>query len=123
MNIRFCFSLLIVIFAATACAGPETTLNPGNVEPALPTILPSPEKADEDLAPPIEAGEENEPVLEIEAQQTMEPMPTDTEVSPLLPVLGPAPSWENEVWINSETPLPLEELRGKVVLLEFWTFG
>jgi hypothetical protein len=38
-------------------------------------------------------------------------------------VIEPAPSWNNEVWINTETALPLEDLRGKVVLLEFWTFG
>ena len=41
----------------------------------------------------------------------------------VLPVIGPAPAWRNEVWINSEGPLPLEDLRGQVVLLEFWTFG
>lgn len=40
-----------------------------------------------------------------------------------LPAIGPAPRWDNEVWINSEEPLPLGELRGKVVPLEFWTFG
>jgi hypothetical protein len=26
-------------------------------------------------------------------------------------------------WINTSQPLSLEKLRGKVVLLEFWTFG
>jgi hypothetical protein len=26
-------------------------------------------------------------------------------------------------WINSSQPLTLKELRGKAVLLEFWTFG
>ncbi len=26
-------------------------------------------------------------------------------------------------WINTPRPLTLKELRGKVVLLEFWTFG
>ena len=39
-----------------------------------------------------------------------------------LPNLGPAPELENEVWLNSDGPLRLEELRGKVVLLEMWTF-
>ena len=34
----------------------------------------------------------------------------------------PAPEINNEVWINSP-PLRLAELRGKVVLLEFWTYG
>lgn len=40
-----------------------------------------------------------------------------------LPNLGPAPEVNNEIWINSDEPLRLEGLRGKVVLLEFWTFG
>ena len=36
---------------------------------------------------------------------------------------GPAPEWQNEVWLNTEAPLPLAELRDKVVLLEMWTYG
>lgn len=34
----------------------------------------------------------------------------------------PAPEITNETWVNSE-PLRLAELKGKVVLVEFWTFG
>ena len=55
-----------------------------------------------------------------EIEPTQLPAPAEASV---LPVIGPAPGWENEVWINSDGPLPLEALRGKVVLLEFWTFG
>ena len=33
-----------------------------------------------------------------------------------------APEVESPVWINSE-PLRLADLRGKVVLVEFWTYG
>ncbi len=40
-----------------------------------------------------------------------------------LPDLGPAPELTNEVWLNSEVPLRLADLRGSVVLLEMWTFG
>ena len=29
----------------------------------------------------------------------------------------------NEVWLNTDQPLRLAELRGRVVLLEMWTFG
>ena len=34
----------------------------------------------------------------------------------------PAPEVSNQVWINSQ-PLRLANLRGKVILLEFWTYG
>ncbi len=50
------------------------------------------------------------------------------EITVVLPAvelenLGTAPEITNEVWINSDTALTLEGLRGKVVLVEFWTFG
>ncbi len=68
-----------------------------------------------------------EPASVDEAEQTVEtgesPATAEEYDSAVLPLIGPAPAWSNEVWINSETPLPLEDLRGKVVLLEFWTFG
>lgn len=38
------------------------------------------------------------------------------------PPLGAAPELRNEQWLNSE-PLRLAGLRGKVVLLDMWTFG
>ncbi|MBN2500755.1 MAG: hypothetical protein JXB38_08265 [Anaerolineales bacterium] len=37
--------------------------------------------------------------------------------------LGPAPELENEVWLNTDQPLRLADLRGQVVLLDMWTFG
>ncbi|HEX2914369.1 MAG TPA: redoxin domain-containing protein [Chloroflexia bacterium] len=39
-----------------------------------------------------------------------------------LPSKGAAPEFDNTSWINS-SPLRLADLRGKVVALEFWTFG
>ena len=35
---------------------------------------------------------------------------------------GAAPELDSEVWLNSD-PLRLADLRGKVVMVEFWTFG
>ena len=40
-----------------------------------------------------------------------------------LPDLGPAPELSNDTWLNVEAPLRLTDLRGKVVLVDFWTFG
>ena len=51
--------------------------------------------------------------------------PTDEQLRLLagLDDLGAAPELiHNEIWLNSE-PLTLAELRGKVVMIEFWTFG
>jgi thiol-disulfide isomerase/thioredoxin len=46
--------------------------------------------------------------------------------NPLLtaPAAGrrPAPSWRNTSWLNSDHPLTLSELKGRVVLLNFWVF-
>lgn len=36
---------------------------------------------------------------------------------------GAAPELENDVWLNVDAPLRLSGLKGKVVLLDFWTFG
>lgn len=37
--------------------------------------------------------------------------------------LGPAPELENEIWINTDGPIRLEDLRGQVVLVDMWTYG
>lgn len=49
--------------------------------------------------------------------------PTFESPAAQLPNLGRAPLIANEVWLNTEQPLSLDDLRGKVVLVEFWTFG
>ncbi|MCB0166846.1 MAG: redoxin domain-containing protein [Anaerolineae bacterium] len=52
------------------------------------------------------------------------PAPTAEQLQLLadLNVKGVPPELFNEVWLNSE-PLKLADLHGKVVIVEFWTFG
>ena len=38
------------------------------------------------------------------------------------PDLGKAPELTNEVWLNSDAPLRMKDLVGKVVLIDMWTF-
>lgn len=40
-----------------------------------------------------------------------------------LPDLGIAPELTNTVWINTPNPLRLADLKGKVVIIDMWTFG
>ncbi len=48
---------------------------------------------------------------------------TVNQATNTLPYYGQAPELTNQVWLNTDAPLRLAELRGKVVLLEMWTFG
>ena len=61
--------------------------------------------------------------VDIIASGQLDIPPTPT-LAPLAD-LGPAPEWQNNLWLNLDgaEPLRVADLRGKVVLLEFWTFG
>jgi thiol-disulfide isomerase/thioredoxin len=65
-------------------------------------------------------------VIVAEKEQTVPapitPSPTQTPI-PSLPILYAAPPIDNEIWINNDAGQSLAALRGKVVLVEFWTFG
>jgi thiol-disulfide isomerase/thioredoxin len=56
----------------------------------------------------------------------VDPTPTALTTSPGfhadLPDLGAAPELQNTVWLNTDRPLRLADLRGQVVLLDMWTF-
>jgi thiol-disulfide isomerase/thioredoxin len=57
-------------------------------------------------------------------QQTQAPSADSSmSISASLPDLGLAPELTNDIWLNVDAPLRLADLRGKVVLLEMWTFG
>ncbi len=69
-----------------------------------------------------------QPTEQVTSQATAVPPPT--EIQPTeepfmadLPDLGAAPEIRNEVWVNADAPATLASAEGKVVLLEFWTFG
>ena len=71
-----------------------------------------------------------EPVVNVSEPDDVVEEPTaviiPTTIAPVevnLPDLGEAPEILNDVWINADEPVTLASQRGKVVLLEFWTFG
>ena len=57
---------------------------------------------------------------ETASAKEMTEMPRDTLITPSKAKLAPA--FSAGVWINSD-PLTLENLRGRVVVVDFWTFG
>jgi len=75
------------------------------------------------------SAQQNIPVDQGEIQpQTDESLATNQDNPAMskaasLPDLGPAPELTNDTWLNVDSPLRLENLRGKVVLIDMWTFG
>ena len=61
-------------------------------------------------------------VEETDAALTTSPTAEQLELLAKLQPRGEAPELFNEVWLNSD-PLKLADLRGQVVLVEFWTYG
>ena len=53
---------------------------------------------------------------------TGEPLSTPALQQSSLPDMGAAPELTNTIWLNVDAPLRLTNLRGKVVLLDMWTF-
>ena len=66
-------------------------------------------------------------VFPLAACSTVQPQPEDAPQikasTSSLPDLGEAPELQNEVWLNTDAPLHLKNLRGSVVLIDMWTFG
>ena len=52
----------------------------------------------------------------------VKPVTANLPPAPNMDKKRPAPDFDNEVWLNS-SKLSLAALKGKVVLVEFWTFG
>ncbi len=106
---------------AVSSAEPETTpAEPVSIEPeTTPAEVASMEPEVE-----TEEGASTEVKAEPDGGVVTRPGPTAEQLELLasLSVKGTPPELNNEVWLNSD-PLKLADLRGKVVIVEFWTFG
>ena len=82
----------------------------------------------EQPAAPGEMVQEEPPVVSEEVaaipqeNDTLQPTAEQLALLASLDVKGVPPELNNEVWLNSE-PLKLADLKGKVVIVEFWTYG
>jgi len=105
---RFAAALLIFIPVALGLAFFRQRSQPVEITPTIQPIMvaPSPPAALTFIAP------------------TVAPTPASTRELAPYPVYGPAAEIRDTVWLNTKdnTPLRLANLRGQVVLLEFWAF-
>lgn len=85
--------------------------------PAPPAVPPLPQQANR-AAPILIPTNTPSSVQNAETALT----PAQLQLLAGLPALGAAPELQNETWFNSD-PLQLSALRGKVVMVEFWTYG
>lgn len=69
-----------------------------------------------------EAVEETAASGDADSAQMVGPNAQQLELLARLRPRGEAPELFNEIWLNSD-PLKLADLRGNVVLVEFWTYG
>jgi hypothetical protein len=116
---RSCFFVLVGLALVGCVTAPgNEPLEAGETAPAAVT-LPSAEPAGDALT---DGPAEQVVPTQVEQVEQVEPTVVDPTAAPL-PDLGVAPELENEVWLNVDAPLRLADLRGKVVLLDMWTFG
>lgn len=118
---EYLFALLLLTLFLNSC----TFATPTGDQPALPASLekrPMPPINERVLVPtprPKRAGQQPAPPIALDK----EPLTAaQAELLASLPNQGPAPELQNDIWFNSE-PLRLADLRGNVVIVEFWTYG
>ena len=105
--------------APAATATPQPTAAPATPEPTAAPATPQPTEAPATPQPAVAPAT---------AEPTEAPAEPATPVAPCVGDLGGlvgncAPEFsDTQEWINSE-PLSMESLRGKVVLIDFWTYS
>ena len=86
-----------------------------------------PEELAFDLEPPeVIVSENSQPTNTAASQPETPPTvqePAEVPLISALPDLGPAPELVGDVWLNTDSPLRPDDLDGKVVLVDMWTYG
>jgi len=110
-------------------------MKPQHVAPALGAFLLLMSACAGASAPPTPAPQTSPPTIaRIEALSAPTPTALATKAMPsptpapaptaIRPPSGPlAPNIVSDTWLNTNGPLAWDSLRGKVVMVEFWTFG
>ena len=120
---------IAVILAA--CGSPSSSPTEGDIATEAPTRIPTPTATEAPTRIPTPTATEAPTVA-----PTLTPTPTATEAPTAAPTLTPAPVERRPSstsptaeefrgivqWLNSD-PLTLEDLRGRVVLIDFWTYS
>ena len=138
---------VLVLISITGCAGPAPLAPPASLATPAPTVMLSASTsavaavttrsqgdmrlgAAQSISPEPAAAPTLAPTVIAPPQASPSPSPDPTAVKPTvkrpqvtLPDLGPASEFTGiSQWVNS-APLTLASLRGKVVLVDFWTLG
>lgn len=99
----------------------DHTMKANSLTPPTATITPEIVATATDLSAPTATS-----TLPPTATPTTAPTQTPT-MQPRAPIVsndyGEAPEIDTEIWLNTDQPLRLEDLRGQVVLVDFWTYG
>ena len=115
--------MLAVALAVAACGSPDGESS--DVEAGVTTATTTPEAevaVDSELAGG-DAARSVEPMVADDEGAPEEPAPTAGEPVPVS-WRQPAPEFPAGLdWLNTEHPLTIESLRGKIVMLDFWTYG
>lgn len=116
------FALAFLVFGACSSDPAPATSVPGTSPSIVSPTPTAPPQSSLPVASPTSTPEPPLPVASL--TPTLQPsLPSASPIATSPPDLGLAPDFANDVWINTDEPLTLDKLRGKVVLVEFWTFG